>query len=103
MDKAKPGPAKSASSISPPVCSRLATSRLSRWVAAGFLATATMVAYLPALSGGFIWDDDALVTNSPIVQAPDGLYRIWLTAEPEDYWPMTNSSFWLEWRLWGAR
>ncbi len=26
---------------------------------------------------------------------------MWFSTEPFDYWPLTNSSFWLEWRLWG--
>ena len=50
-----------------------------------------------------MWDDDTLVTDSTLVKAPDGLYRMWFTTEPLDYWPLTNTSFWLEWRLWGMR
>src|SRR5262249_24810345 len=75
-----------------------------RWQNAMGLAAivaATILIYLPALWSGFIWDDGLLVTSNRLVQAPDGLYRIWLTTEPVDYWPITNSSFWLEWRLWG--
>jgi tetratricopeptide (TPR) repeat protein len=62
----------------------------------------TSVAYLPAMDGRFIWDDESLLANNVIVQAPDGLYRIWLTSEAIDYWPVTNTSFWAEWRLWGS-
>lgn len=63
---------------------------------------ATMCAYWPALHGGFLFfDDDSLLVNSATVQAADGLYRIWLTTQPIDYWPITNSSFWIEWRMWG--
>jgi hypothetical protein len=65
------------------------------------LVVLTCAAYWPSLRGGFLWDDDVLLTNSSMVKAPDGLYRIWFTTEPVDYWPMTNTSFWLEWRLWG--
>ncbi len=61
-----------------------------------------LLIYWRALHGGFVLDDDLLVTENPLVQAPDGLYRIWLTREPVDYWPLTNSVFWLEWHLWGA-
>ena len=78
--------------------------RARRWQTLAFaalLAAAAFLAYWPALTGGFIWDDDTLLTKSELVKAPDGLYRIWVTTEPLDYWPMTNSSFWLEWRLWG--
>ncbi len=66
------------------------------------LLVATLLAYLPVLHGSFVWDDDRLLTGNDLIQAPDGLSRIWFTTEPVDYWPVTNSSFWLEWRLWGA-
>lgn len=62
------------------------------------LIVLTCVAYLPALHGDFIFDDEALVTNNSLVKAPDGLQRIWFTNEAIDYWPMTNTSFWIEWR-----
>src|SRR5262249_34551329 len=68
---------------------------------AALLALAATLVYRPALTGGFVWDDDTLVTRSELVKASDGLYRIWFTTEPLDYWPLTNSSFWLEWRAWG--
>jgi tetratricopeptide (TPR) repeat protein len=81
-----------------------ATPSWARWwprLAPAVLLAAAVLAYWPALSGGFIWDDDTLLTASDLVKAADGLHRIWFTTEPLDYWPLTNSSFWLEWRLWG--
>jgi tetratricopeptide (TPR) repeat protein len=76
----------------------------SRWRAPAFCLLVVLVAfavYWPALSGDFLWDDDVLLTANAQVQASDGLYRLWLTNEAVDYWPVTGSSFWLEWRLWG--
>jgi len=70
--------------------------------AAGALLIAglSLLAYWPSLHGGFILDDGLLITDNHLVQSSDGLYRIWFTAEPVDYWPVTNSVFWLQWRLW---
>ncbi len=56
--------------------------------------------YYPSLSGGFLWDDDRLLTESRIIKGADGLYRIWCTIEAVDFWPVTNSLLWTEWRLW---
>jgi tetratricopeptide (TPR) repeat protein len=66
------------------------------------LAGLAALAYAPALRGGFVFDDDNLVTRNVLIQAPGGLARIWFTTEPVDYWPVTMTSFWAEWRLWGA-
>ncbi len=75
------------------------------WLAllgAAALAIVVWISYFPALRGGFIWDDNLLVAGNRLVHAPDGLYRIWFTTEPYDYWPLTNTMFWIEWRLWGT-
>ncbi|MGD9022958.1 MAG: tetratricopeptide repeat protein, partial [Deltaproteobacteria bacterium] len=61
----------------------------------------TFVAYIPAMRGDFIWDDDSFLTDNPLIKAPDGLYRFWFSTEPPDYFPLTSTTLWLEWRLWG--
>src|ERR1041385_5544483 len=58
-------------------------------------------AYSPSLHGGFLMDDNGLLTHNKLVHAPDGLARIWFSTDPPDDWPLTNSAFWLQWRMWG--
>ena len=64
------------------------------------LVTLTVLAYRPALRGGFIFDDRVLIADNRLVQAGDGLYRFWFTSESADYRPVAWSLWWLEWRLW---
>ena len=60
------------------------------------------LAYLPALRGGFIWDDETYVTHNPTLHNLDGLQRIWFEvgAVPQ-YYPMVHTTFWLEYHLGG--
>jgi tetratricopeptide (TPR) repeat protein len=68
----------------------------------GLIVLFVFLAYLPILHGGFIWDDDAYVTNNPTLHDLGGLQRIWFEvgAVPQ-YYPMVHTSFWLEYHLWG--
>ncbi len=59
------------------------------------------LAYLPSLCGEFILDDDKLLTDNHLIKAADGPYRFWCTTEAMDYWPLSNTTLWIEWRLWG--
>jgi tetratricopeptide (TPR) repeat protein len=72
-----------------------------RFLPAVLIVAATLLAYAPVLRAGFIWDDDAFLTENPLIHAPDGLCRFWFTAASPDYFPLTSSMLWVEWRLWG--
>jgi tetratricopeptide (TPR) repeat protein len=75
---------------------------VSRNLALGaLLVAAVLAAYAGVRRAGFIWDDDVFLTDNPLIRAADGLRRFWFTGEPIDYWPVTSSTLWLEWRLWG--
>jgi len=66
------------------------------------LAAITIIAYLPALRGGFIWDDDAYVTKNAMLTAPDGLRQIWFSAHRQSqYFPLTYTTLRFERGLWG--
>jgi tetratricopeptide (TPR) repeat protein len=64
------------------------------------IVLATLAFYLPAVDAGFVFDDEHQLTANPLIKARDGLRRFWFTAEAEDYFPLTSTSLWLEWRLW---
>jgi protein O-mannosyl-transferase len=63
------------------------------------LAVLGACAYIPVLDAGFVWDDRDLVASSTLVKGP--LADLWFTTAVPDYWPLTWTSFWLEWRIWG--
>jgi protein O-mannosyl-transferase len=71
------------------------------WWPLALVLLATCLAYLPAMRGGFIWDDDAHVTRSELRSA-HGLNRIWFDlGATQQYYPLLHSAFWLEQKLWG--
>ncbi len=74
-----------------------------RAVAALVLIVATLAAYVPAMQGGFIWDDDDYVTDNAALRSLAGLAAIWLQpgAVPQ-YYPLTFTSLWLDYQLWGV-
>src|ERR1043166_9223142 len=70
---------------------------------AGILALlfcATLLAYLPALHGGLVWDDNMHVTRADL-RPLEGLWRIWFElGATQQYYPLLHSAFWLEHRIW---
>jgi protein O-mannosyl-transferase len=68
---------------------------------AGLILALILLAYWPALTGEFLWDDDVLLTRNAFVQKLAGLNYIWSSTAQIDFLPLTATSFWLEWRLWG--
>jgi tetratricopeptide (TPR) repeat protein len=69
------------------------------------LALLVAATYSPTLHNGFIWDDDRHITQNPLVLARHGLAAldlIWTRpGETPQYYPLTHTSFWVEYRLWG--
>ncbi len=68
------------------------------------MMAAVVIAYVPAIRGGYVWDDDSYVTGNPLLQTVDGLGQIWFqpNATPQ-YYPLVFTSFWVEYHLWGLR
>src|SRR5262245_59832858 len=61
------------------------------------LVIAVLLAYLPAIKGGYIWDDDHYVTENLTLLSLRGLSQIWtqLGATPQ-YYPLVHTTFWIE-------
>lgn len=81
---------------------------LARVLGAIIIIVATLLAYVPAMRGEFIWDDDYYVTNNALLKSWEGLQRIWFEVIPDpsvyslpQYYPLTHTTFWIEYRLWG--
>jgi tetratricopeptide (TPR) repeat protein len=65
------------------------------------LLCAAFAAYLPALRGGLLWDDNMHVTRADL-RSLHGLWRIWFDlGATQQYYPLLHSAFWLEHRIWG--
>jgi protein O-mannosyl-transferase len=61
----------------------------------------TLVAYLPALHNGFIWDDDAWLMKNQTLYGWSGLGELWSNPLAlQQYYPITGSVFWIEYQLW---
>ena len=96
--------------VDPPAPFPAAFQRLARWAQASEgrkgrgLALLAIVVYLPALFGGFVWDDRVFV-DEPLIRRFDGIVSIWLSPSEikgeAHYWPIVYTSFWIEHKLWG--
>lgn len=78
-----------------------ATERLPAWQ--WFLpALAAVVVCLPAFNGDFIWDDRGLyIVDNQLLRAADGPWRFWFTTDCVDYYPLSYTTYWLEYHLAG--
>jgi tetratricopeptide (TPR) repeat protein len=66
------------------------------------LVVAVVVAYVPALRAGFVWNDDTYLTENSTLDGSRGLEAIWTNPRAnEQYYPLVFTAFWLEKRLWG--
>lgn len=62
----------------------------------------TLIAYLPALHNGFIWDDDAWLMKNRTLYGWSGLHELWFNPLAlQQYYPITGTAFWIEYQLWG--
>src|SRR5438477_3645851 len=68
----------------------------------GAIIIAVALVYLPALRGNFVWDDSLLITGNPLLQNASGLLEIWSGGRTADYFPLTNTVFWIEHHLFGG-
>ena len=91
--KAKPAPTRAATPV-------MARPRFPAWLMAVLLVLLTIASYWPALHNGFIWDDDAHLTNNPHLHDLAGLVSLWTTSAAR-ICPLVLTSFWVQRALWG--
>lgn len=77
--------------------------RLRRGLPALVLLIAIAVVYAPGRHNQLIeWDDAEYIRDNPALTAPDGLRRIWTPTGQPQFYPLTFTAYWLQYRLWGA-
>jgi tetratricopeptide (TPR) repeat protein len=73
------------------------------WWPAALIPVFALVAFAPGIRNGYVdWDDIFYIRDNSLLTSLDGLWRIWSTFDAPQYYPLTFTSFWLEYRLWGT-
>ncbi len=66
------------------------------------LTLAIFLAYLPAVHGGPVWDDDYMLTGNPAMTEAHGLWRVLFDPSAmQVYYPLTDATLWVECRWFG--
>jgi hypothetical protein len=64
---------------------------------AALIAALTLLAYAPTWQAGFVWDDDANVTENLPLRDLEGLQSLWLQpGATTQYYPLVYTSLWVE-------
>ena len=64
------------------------------------LVVAVFLVYQPAWQGGFLWDDDTHLLNNRVLK-PGGLAAVWVPGGYLNFWPLTFTAYWLQFKIWG--
>ncbi|MBN1902604.1 tetratricopeptide repeat protein, partial [Candidatus Sumerlaeota bacterium] len=66
------------------------------------LCFVTFIAFIPALKGGFIWDDNGYIIQNPTLRNSNGLRQIWFSpGSTTQYYPVLFTLFRIEYQIWG--
>ncbi len=77
-------------------------SRFNAWLPAVVIVAIVVIAYIPALKAGFIWDDPRYVVENETLRTPEGLGRIWFDVGATiQYYPLVFTTLWIDYQLWG--
>jgi Tfp pilus assembly protein PilF len=72
------------------------------WFKALLLLVMILVAYWPAMHGGFVWDDNDHISDNKTLRSPRGLWEIWFKPGATcQYYPLSFTGFWVGFQLWG--
>lgn len=70
-------------------------------VAASLCLVLSIGAFGRALNGGMLWDDRLMISDNTTLRTAEGLKAIWTSPGATfQYYPLTYTSFWWEYRLW---
>jgi len=69
------------------------------------LIGAAVWSYWPSLTGQWLmnWDDNFMAVDNTKLRSLSGLWKIWVAAPGDDYWPLTSTLLWIEWHLFGPQ
>ncbi len=72
---------------------------------AAIIVLAGLWIYAPAYHGDWLWDDDQLLTQNPVVQSGSlkGLAKLWFYPDGADFFPLSYTALWAQWPFFGPR
>jgi Flp pilus assembly protein TadD len=61
--------------------------------------------YSPTYHGEWLWDDDQLIWQNPVVQSASlqGLAKLWFNPEGADFFPLSYTALWAQWPFFGTK